>query len=139
MERYWNLDQPVEELNAFTIRILNTEDERVKLDEFLMAKKDEVGGLNKRQIWTTFKEAQVPKDANVLGGRFIMTLNICNTTDEKENIRYVAHGFNDRDKPYMVHDASTIMNFVHPDRPVDSGNYEFSIIISRSYTGVSAE
>lgn len=38
-----------------------------------------------------------------------MTLKNFGTTHEKARVLYVAQGFKDRDKPYMVHDVSTLI------------------------------
>lgn len=70
--------------------------------------KDEVSGLNKRRIWITVNEAEIPSGANLRGGRFILSLKNYGTPDEKAKVRYVAQGFSDGDKPYMVHDTNTL-------------------------------
>lgn len=51
---------------------------------------------------------EVPKDASVLGGHFVLTLKSFGVPDEKAKARYVAQGYDDDDKPYIVHDSSTL-------------------------------
>lgn len=65
-------------------------------------------GINSGKIWTIVKEDDIPNDANIIGGRFIMTLNNCNTTAEKTKVQYFAQGFNDHDKHYLVNDTITL-------------------------------
>lgn len=110
IDRYWNMDRELtgDEVNVFTIKIVKPNDERAMRKDFQDAKRDEVQGLSKRQIWTPISEASIPKNANILGGRFILSLKNCDTPDEKAKVRYVAQGFKDHDKPYMVHDVSTL-------------------------------
>lgn len=110
VERYWDIDQSNddEEVNVFTIRIVKTDDKRASGNYFLAAKEKELSGILKREIWQKVSEADIPKNANILGGLFILSLKNCNTPGEKAKVRYVEQGFNDRDKPYMVHDVSTL-------------------------------
>lgn len=110
IDKYWELgrDEHSNEVNIFTIKIINPTDAREMCEEFEVAKADEVNGLKERAIWTIVNASEVPEDANVLGGRFILSLKNCDTPDEKAKVRYVAQGFDDHEKPYMVHDTSTL-------------------------------
>lgn len=110
IEKYWNMDRgPTDEdAGIFTVKILNPTDERAGHDDFKSAMNDEVQGLVKRNIWRIVEQGSVPKNANVMGGRFILTLKNYGTPEECAKVRYVAQGFRDRDKPYMVHDTSTL-------------------------------
>lgn len=51
MNRYWNLDQPVQDLYAFTVKVLKPANDRSKEDESLTGKQCEVDVLYKRHIW----------------------------------------------------------------------------------------
>lgn len=54
------------------------------------------------------RQSDIPKGANVLGGRFIITLKNYQKPQEMEKVCYVDQGLRDCDKPYMVHDVSTM-------------------------------
>lgn len=82
-------------VNAFTVRIIEPIYDRAKHDDFKKSKMDEVNGLIKRCIWENFNEKDIPSGANLLGGRFILTLNNFDTPQEKAKVRYIAQGFND--------------------------------------------
>lgn len=75
-------------------------------EDYEAAKASEVDGLKELGIWTIVNSADVPKDANVLGGRLILSLKHFDTPDGKEKVRYVAQGFDDHEKPYVVHNTS---------------------------------
>lgn len=53
-------------------------------------------------------KSEVPGDANVLGGRFVLSVNNFESANEKAKARYISHGHKDRDKPDMVHDSATL-------------------------------
>lgn len=61
-----------------------------------------------RNVWKNVKQADVPRDINILGGRFVFTLKNYRTPEEMAKARYVAQGFGDKEKRKMVHDTSTI-------------------------------
>lgn len=96
---------PVEE---FVVKIIAPSDPRAKEDDFVEVKKREVSGLQKRNLWSIVKACTVGKNSNILGGRFILKLKNYETPNEMAKVRFVAQGFDDRDKPFMVHDTSTL-------------------------------
>ena len=49
-----------------------------------------------------------PKDANILGGRFVCTLKNKETDKEKAKARNVAHGHREKEKPFIVHNVTTL-------------------------------
>lgn len=112
IDGYWDIERREEDdqsnVNIFTIKILQPNDERASHADFRQAKVDEVEGLKKRDIWETIDESDLNEGENVMGGRFLLTLKNCNTPDEKTKVRFVAQGFSDVEKPYMVHDSSTL-------------------------------
>lgn len=67
-----------------------------------------MNGLLNRRIFTMVMEPEVPKVANIMGVRFIITLNNCGTPDENSKVRYVAQWYNYHDNPYLVHDTITL-------------------------------
>lgn len=50
----------------------------------------------------------MPNDANKFSGRFILTFKNLWTPNELANLRYVAQGFKESYKTYMVHDTATM-------------------------------
>lgn len=92
----------------FVVKVIGPDDPRGKKDDFEKAKKVEVEGLTKRKIWKVVHKDNVPSEAVVLGGRFFMTLKNFGTPNEMAKVRYIAQGYNDPDKPFIVHDTSTL-------------------------------
>jgi hypothetical protein len=55
----------------------------------------------------SFTRSNVPENANVLGGRFVMTIKEAITDKEVVKTRYVMQGHWDRDKAFLVHNSTT--------------------------------
>jgi len=65
-------------------------DPRVRTTRFREAALKEVGGLRDRGTFTTVREADVPRAANIIGGRFVYTLKQVGTAGEfAKAMRYV--------------------------------------------------
>lgn len=47
----------------------------------------------------------VPRDANVIGARFLLALKNHGTPSEVAKARYVAQGYNDKERRFLVHDV----------------------------------
>lgn len=88
--------------------VLKSGDPRADSPVFRRAKKLEIDGLKNRKVWKVVHRSEVPADSNVLGGRFVLAVKNIGTKDEKAKARYIAQGHKDKDKPYMVHDTSTL-------------------------------
>lgn len=95
-------------IDEFVVKILPGDDARVSEPDFVKAKRKETVGLMGRKIWRIVKRGTIGPDANVMGGRFIYTLKNYGTPSEQAKERYVAQGFDDKEKPYIVHDTSTL-------------------------------
>lgn len=96
---------PVEQ---FSVKVLKNTDDRIKDADFVKAKQKEIDGLQRRNIWDVIDANVLGKNANILGGRFVYTLKNYGTPNEAAKARYVAQGFGDKDKPYIVHDTATL-------------------------------
>lgn len=48
------------------------------------------------------------KGANVLSGRFVLSIKKIGSTNEKKKARYIAQGYSNKEKPYIVHDTATL-------------------------------
>jgi len=83
-------------------------DPRVRTTRFREAALKEVGGLRDRGTFTTVREADVPRAANIIGGRFVYTLKQVGTAGECAKARFVAQGHRDKAKWYVVHNLATM-------------------------------
>jgi len=80
----------------------------VRTTRFREAATKEVGGLRDRGTFTTVREADVPRAANIIGGRFVNTLKQVGTAEEFATARFVAQGYRDKAKWYVVHNLKTM-------------------------------
>lgn len=94
--------------NEFVVKIVKPEDPRSREQDFVDAKRNEAHGLMSRKIWNIVSHDKILEDSLVLGGRFVLTLKNVGTPEEKAKARYIAQGYCDGDKSYVVHDISTI-------------------------------
>lgn len=101
----WNIPDPLE---VFVIKIIQSNDPRAALEDFQQAKKVEVDGLVTRKIWHKVPLKSVPSDANIVSGRFLLTLKNVDTPDETPKVRYVAQGYSDVHKQFIAHDLTTL-------------------------------
>lgn len=89
----------------FAVKIIDSSDPRSMDEDFTEAINSEVDGLLKKGIWRKVRKVDVPDDAIILGGRFIMSLKNYSAPTEAAIARYVAQGHNDPDKEVIVHDT----------------------------------
>lgn len=111
LDDLWNPDDnsmPTEVFEQWTVKEISPNDPRGDEPDFQRAKKREVDGLIKRNTWSKVQLKDLQKDANIMGGRFVLTLKNYQTPNESAKVRYVAQGYNDRDRPFLVHDATSI-------------------------------
>lgn len=94
------------ENNIFVVKIIPPSDPRAKQADFIQAKRKEAEGLMKRKIWKVVKRRDVPLDANVIGARFVLSIKNYQTPNEAAKARYVAQGYNDKEKQFIVHDVN---------------------------------
>ena len=87
---------------------LHPNDPRCYSKRFIEAMYKEVNGLEERETWKVVKRSAIPKGANVIGGRFVLSLKNAKTHEEKAKARYVAGGHRDKDKFQLVHISTTI-------------------------------
>lgn len=88
--------------------ILKPNDPRCESIKFDEAKaKEIVGLLNKKAFRVVLKE-EIEPDANVLGGRFVLTIKNKDTDHELFKARFVVQGHLDREKELLVHASTTV-------------------------------
>ena len=51
---------------------------------------------------------ELAKDANILGGRFVLTLKEYDTHNETPKALYVVQGHKDKDKEFLVHNTTNL-------------------------------
>lgn len=88
--------------------VLTEGDVRIQSEPFRASTQREVDGLLGRGTMKVIKKRSLPKGANIVGGRFVHTLKHVGSPKEQPKSRYVAQGYKDRDKRFVVHNLSTL-------------------------------
>ena len=89
--------------------VIEPQDPRAwKFDE---AKKKEIEGLIKRGTWKIVCRSEVPDDANILNGRFVLAIKDEGTDREIWKARFIVQGHRDRFKKSLVHDISVARQY----------------------------
>lgn len=94
--------------DEFVVKIVRLKDLRRRMEDFWKAKKAEVAGVKARKIWKVILKDEMHKDGMVIGDRFVLKLKNVGSPDEKAKSRYIARGYSDGDKPFVVYDTSTL-------------------------------
>ena len=81
---------PKAPFSSFITEEIKSNDPRAS--QFSAAKRKEIEGLIKRGTWKIVKKDEVPQNANVLGGRFVLTIKDSGTNKEVYKARYVVQG-----------------------------------------------
>jgi len=87
--------------------ILHRSDPRTQTPEAAIARRKEIENLVRRGTWELVLEEQVPPDANVISGSFVITIKNVETTEPMFKARFVAHGNRDSEKYQLVHNITT--------------------------------
>jgi len=88
--------------------VVPSQDPRISTTKFREAALKEVDGLRARGTFTAVREAELPRGANIIGGRFVYTLKNVNTKEEFAKARFVAQGYRDQAKWFVVHNLATM-------------------------------
>ena len=96
------------EWQIYLTETLHPGDPRCYSKMFVEAKKKEVHGLEKRGTWRIANCNSLPVNANVLGGKFVLTLKNANTLHEEAKDRYVAQGHRDVEKHFLVQNVTAL-------------------------------
>lgn len=65
--------------------------------------RSEINGLMKRVVFKAAVRLELPEDANILVGRFVLAIKDLDTAEESYKAIFVVQGHLDRDKPFLVH------------------------------------
>lgn len=120
----------------FVVRSVKPHEERARQKDFMDAKQAEVDGLNRRVIWELVRGCDVPSDTVIIGGRFDPTLKNVGAPAEKVKVRFINQGYNDRDKPFTVHDTATLHASLIRNILSAASHYEFRMLshdVSQTY------
>lgn len=83
-------------------------DKRGSDSKFAAAKKKEVAGLKENRVFEVVFPEDVPANANILGGRFALTIKNKGTEKEMYKARYIVQGHRDREKYRLVHTSTNL-------------------------------
>lgn len=93
---------------VFVTEVLKPGDVRISSQIIQGARQAEAEGLLKRKVWVAVKRNDLPREANILSGRFVHALKHVGTPKEKGKSRYVVQGHRDKAKSFVVHNLSTL-------------------------------
>jgi len=93
---------------TFITEVLQPGDPRATSEPMELAKQAEADGLKRRCVWEKVHKDDVPDNANILGARFVLAIKLPNTPTDAAKARYVAQGCGDCEKPFIVHNLSTL-------------------------------
>jgi len=93
---------------TFITEVLQLGDPRASTPAMEAAKWAEADGLKRRHAWEKVHKKDVPAGANILGARFVNAIKQPNTPAEKAKSRFVGQGCSDKEKPFIVHNLSTL-------------------------------
>lgn len=87
--------------DEFVVCIIKPLKEPTNIQDFCEGEKVGVDRLLKPEIWTVREEGDVKPGSITTGCRFTMTRMNYNISEEKAKVRFVAKGFDDRDKSFI--------------------------------------
>lgn len=93
---------------AWITEVLHPRDPRNNCTDADKAKRKEIEALVKRGTWKIVFKDEVPQDANVIRGRFVMYIKDTETDKPYFKARFVAQGHLDREKSTLIHNSTTV-------------------------------
>lgn len=93
--------------NILLTEVLQPNDERCESEAFDLAKAKEIIGLLEKGAFRVVLREDIGEDANILGGRFVLTIKHKDTENELFKARFVVQGHLDREKELLVHASTT--------------------------------
>jgi Reverse transcriptase (RNA-dependent DNA polymerase) len=88
--------------------IIDKKDPRTHDPRMEAAKRKEIQGLLKRGTFKVILKSEIPDGANVLGGRYVLSIKDTGTNREVWKSRYVIQGHRDQEKEIMVRSSTNI-------------------------------
>lgn len=97
-----------DDIPIFISEAVPLSDKRATEPKFTEAKKKELRGLLERGTFEMVLRQEVPSNAKVLRGRFVLVIKDVGTGEERYKARYVVQGFDDPAKKAAVHNSPNI-------------------------------
>lgn len=94
--------------NVNLTETLHPRDPRGNMPMFTEANRKEIKGLLEKGTWKVVLKREVPADAKMLSGRFVLTVKNANTDEEVYKARYVVQVHRDKEKKFLVHDSTNL-------------------------------
>ena len=91
--------------------VINPGEPRSRDPRFDETKRKKINGLIKRGTWKIVARNEVPENANVMGGRYVLTIKDEGTNTEVWKARFIVQGYRDKLKTSLVHDTSTARQY----------------------------
>lgn len=103
-ENFWDIT-PFEgdAIGIKLVKIIEYDSPLVQMLDFIAAKNKEVEGMKMRKVWKKMDSSSVPENANIVGGRFVLTLKNFSTPEETAKVRYFAQGYKNSLKNMLAH------------------------------------
>lgn len=95
-------------LQIHITEVLKPRDPRCSSPEATKAKQKEIAELIKRGTWKIVLMEDIPKNSNVMNGRFVMAIKDIETDKPFYKARFVVQGHRDREKDNLVHNSTTV-------------------------------
>lgn len=93
---------------VFLTEVLKPWDPRTNHTSFDPAKQKEILGLIDKGTYEVVFREEVPDNANILGGRFVLAIKNKDTAQELFKARFVVQGHLDKEKSVMVHNSTNL-------------------------------
>lgn len=92
----------------YPIEIMKASDPRTKSKECQDAIENEISGLLYRGAFKYMDRKALPRDANILGGRFVLSLKQLHTYEERYKARFVVQVHKYKEKEFIIHISKTV-------------------------------
>jgi Reverse transcriptase (RNA-dependent DNA polymerase) len=100
----------METASIFATQTLEFDDPTTHSSIFDETKQKEIDGLERRGTWKVVDQSSLPPLSNILGGRFVCTVNEPSEACAKPvyKARFVCQGHRDKERNVLVHNSTTI-------------------------------
>ena len=95
-------------LHVHVTEILEPSDPRRNCQEAKAAKQKDIEDLIRRGTWKIIAHDELPENANILTGGFVITIKDTETDKPRLKARFVIHGNTDKEKNNLVHTNTTV-------------------------------
>lgn len=103
-----SIEPPADNFSIHITEVLPIHDSCGNTKPFAIAKRKEMGELIHRGTWEMTSREHVPSNANILGGRFFLSLKNSESETPMHKARFFVQGHRDREKETLVHTSTTV-------------------------------